>query len=175
MEICKTTLRDVWLIKPDVFTDFRGDYAMTYNKKLYEQFGFEVVEQDISTSSKGVLRGIHYSPNCWKIYECMYGTMYYVITNCDIKDSEFGKSEAFIISDKNHWQIVKHPRYGAGFLAITDCVLHYMQSEYYDAKDPNQSTFKYDDPRLKLWWPKIMPEPILSKRDKVGEYEFRLK
>lgn len=175
MQIEKTKLRDVWLVKPDVYTDFRGDYVMTFNKKLYEQFGFEVVEQDISTSTKGVLRGIHYSPNCWKIYECMSGTMYYAIVNCDKEDPEFGRWESFIISDKNHCQIVKHPRYGAGFVAVTDCVLHYMQSEYYNPDDPNQSTFKYNDERFKIWWPKITPEPILSRRDEIGEYEFRLK
>ncbi len=169
MEIHETNLRDVWLLKPEVFTDFRGDYVMTWNENGYYRFGHHFIEHDISTSKKGVLRGIHYSPDCWKLYQCFYGEMFYNIVNCDESDIEFGKSETFLITDKNHYQLLKHPRYGAGFYALTDCVLHYMQTEYYDSTNPNQKTFMWNDPRFNLWWP--THTPILSKRDEQGKYE----
>ena len=172
MEICKTKLRDVCLVKPDIHTDFRGDYVMTYNEKRYKENGIDVrfVEEDISTSTKGVLRGIHYSPSCWKLNECLYGTLYYVVVNCDEKDAEFGKWQAFILSDKNHHQLFKHPRYGSGFLVLSDyAVFHYMQSEYYDSENPNQKTFKWNDLRFKIWYPDLIP-PILSQRDEEGHY-----
>lgn len=171
MEIIGTALSDVWLIKPDVFTDFRGDYLMTYNKKLYEKLPPDVewVEHCISTSTKNVLRGIHYSPHCWKIYQCLYGKLYYVIVNCDEKDPEFGKWESFILDDRNRYQLLKHPKYGAGFLSLTDySILYYLQSQYYNAENPDQSTFKWDDPRFKIWW--SVKNPILSRRDEEGTY-----
>lgn len=171
MEIVKTQLDDVLLIKPDIFEDFRGDYVMTYNQRLYPKPGIGVgfVEEDISMSTKGVLRGIHYSPSCWKLNQCLYGRLYYVVVNCDEKHPEFGKWQAFILSDKNHYQLFKHPRYASGFLVLSDhAVFHYMQSEYYDPENPNQKTFKWDDPRFNIWWP--TKDPILSQRDEVGHY-----
>jgi len=162
----------VYVIEPAIHTDFRGDYVMTYNEKRYKENGIDVkfVEEDISTSTKGVLRGIHYSPSCWKLNECLYGTLYYVVVNCDEKDAEFGKWQAFILSDKNRHQLFKHPRYGSGFLVLSDyAVFHYMQSEYYDSKNPNQKTFKWDDPRFEIWYPNLIP-PVLSQRDEEGHY-----
>ena len=172
MEIVKTQLDDVLLIKPDIFEDFRGDYVMTFNRELYRKTGgiyADFVEEDVSTSTKGVLRGIHYSPSCWKLNQCLYGRLYYVVVNCDEKHPEFGKWQAFILSDRNHYQLFKHPRYASGFLVLSDyAVFHYMQSEYYDPENPNQKTFKWDDPRFNIWWP--TKDPILSQRDEVGHY-----
>ena len=176
MHICKTTLSDVWLIKPDIFEDFRGHYVMTYHQKQYAEIAPYplLIEHDISTTRhKGTIRGIHYSPNCWKLYEISRGAVYYVIVNCEIGHQEFGKWEAFILSDQNHYQILKHPRYGAGFLTLTDdVVLHYMQSQYYNKDDPDQRTFKWNDPLFNIWWPQIIPHPILSRRDEEGKYGF---
>ena len=174
MKVEGTKLKDVWLITPDVHTDFRGEYAMLYNEKEYQEDHFnwfKPIEHDISTSFRGVLRGIHYSPNCWKLNECLLGTIYYVCVNCDESDPEWGRWEAFILSDRNRQQIFKHPRYGTGFLVLSDfCIFHYMQSQYYDPADPDQETFMYNDPRFNIWWPKLYNGPILSQRDEAGHY-----
>ncbi len=180
MKVQETKLKDVWLVTPDkVFEDFRGQYWMNLHKGDYQKrFGFEIVETDLATSAKGVLRGIHYSPDDWKIYECVHGKLFYAIVNCDEKDPEFGKSQCFVITDQNHIQIVKHPRYGAGMLALTEgAILYYMQSEYYVDGNPNQRTFKWDDPRFNIFWPEILgtPWPILSERDVQGAYEWEKK
>lgn len=174
MKIEKTNLSDVWWLKPEVHTDFRGDYVMLGNEQLYDELPPKIrfKESCISTSRKGVLRGIHYSPNCWKIYQCLHGAMYYVFVNCDEDSIGFGQWESFLL--KPYDQLLKHPRYGAGFVALEDeTILYYMQSQYYDANDPDQQTFKYDDSRFNIWWP--TKQPILSRRDDIGEYDFRLK
>ncbi len=171
IDISKTTLRDVYLIKPDVFRDFRGDYVMVDKEVDYDNLPSKVhfVERCISTSRKGVLRGIHYSPNCWKIYQCLHGAIYYVFVNCDKNDSEFGKWQSFILDDKNYYQLLKHPRYGAGMLALEDnTILYYLQSQYYDSKNPDQETFMWNDKRFNIWW--TTKNPILSKRDEEGHY-----
>ncbi len=167
MQVLETKLPDVWLVQPELHEDFRGDYVMLYNEKLYKRFGVKFVEHDISTSIKGVLRGIHYSPNCWKLNECLVGKIYYVVVNCDKESSDFKKWQAFILSDENRLQLVKHPRYGSGFYVLSDFALfHYMQSQYYDANDPDQQTFKWD--KMGIWWPD--KHPIVSERDERGEY-----
>lgn len=169
MEVLKTSLEGVLLIKPDIFEDFRGHYVMTYSEELYKKHGIttKFVEQDISTSTKGVLRGIHVDFACDKIYEIVHGMAYYVIVNCLEKDPEFGKWEAFILTGDNHRQIYKPAKYGAGFLALSELViLHYLQSSYYDPS--RQLTFAWNDPRFGIWWP--TKEPILSRRDIEGKY-----
>ena len=61
MEIIETQLDDVFLIKPDIFEDFRGDYIMLYNDNLYTReicnkagISIKFIEHDISTSTKGL-------------------------------------------------------------------------------------------------------------------------
>lgn len=175
MIIQETKLADVWRIIPEVNSDFRGDYVMVDKEIDYDNLPSKVhfVERCISTSRKGVLRGIHYSPHCWKVYQCLHGAMYYVFVDCDEKSKTFGKWELFLL--KPYDQLLKHPRYGAGFVALEDdTILYYLQSQYYNDNDPDQKTFKYDDKRFNIFWANL-GFPILSKRDTLGEYDFRLK
>lgn len=173
MEIKETSLPDVWRIKLDVNTDFRGDYVMIDNEFTYDMLPPKVhfIERDIATSRKGVFRGIHYSPNCWKIYQCLAGAIYYVFVNCDKNDIEYGKWASFHLEPYD--QLLKHPKYGAGMLALEDnTMLYYQQNQYYNANDPDQKTFTLKDfpdifvPNIPL---------ILSRRDTIGEYEFKIK
>lgn len=167
MKIQTTSLDGVLLIEPDVFTDHRGDYCMLYNEKLYETLGVKFVEVDISTSRRGVVRGIHVDPKCRKLISVLHGEIYYVVADVEEGSPTFGKWQSFILSDRNRRQVFKPPKYGAGFLALTDdVVFYYMQSEYYDPS--RQRTYMWNDPKLGIWWP--VQNPILSQRDNVGHY-----
>jgi dTDP-4-dehydrorhamnose 3,5-epimerase-like enzyme len=148
---------------------------MVHHEKEYDNLvpGVHFCEWDIATSRKGVLRGIHYSPHCWKIYQCLAGAIYYVFVNCDETDEKYGEWASFQLEPFD--QLLKPPKYAAGMLALEDnTILHYAQSQYYNAFDPDQKTFKWDYPTFGIWWPKGIT-PILSKRDDLGDYEFRLK
>ncbi len=175
--IQKTKLDGVFLVKPNFFEDFRGQYVCNWRMDFYkERFGFEPIETDFAVNTKGVLRGIHYSPDDFKVYECVYGKLYYAIVNCDEKDPEFGKWQAFLLTGENHLQIVKPPKYGAGMLALTEgAILHYMQTEYYREDKPNQRTFRYDDSRFRIFWPEGEGGYLLSERDTVGAYPWEKK
>ncbi|MCF8054654.1 MAG: dTDP-4-dehydrorhamnose 3,5-epimerase family protein, partial [Deltaproteobacteria bacterium] len=61
MIITETTLPGVLLIKREIFEDHRGSYRELYSEKLYKESGVGVtfVEDDISSATKGVLKGIH--------------------------------------------------------------------------------------------------------------------
>jgi len=60
---------------PTMFEDFRGTYVELYNDALYKEAGIkcDFVQDDISTSSKHVLRGIHGDQDTWKLISCLYG------------------------------------------------------------------------------------------------------
>jgi len=67
MQIRKANQKGVLLIKLDIFEDFRGEYVETYNEELYRKNGIDMkfVQDDISVSTKNVLRGIHGDSETW--------------------------------------------------------------------------------------------------------------
>ena len=73
VEVFETTLDRVLLIRPPtMFEDVRGSYVEIFNQKQYKEAGIDVgfVEEDISTSTRHVLRGIHGDTRTWKLISC---------------------------------------------------------------------------------------------------------
>lgn len=166
----KTQLEGVRLIKLDRFEDCRGYYVETYNEEIYRNkndIDIKFIQDDISISSKHVLRGIHGDAETWKLISCLYGSFYLVVINYDEKSSDFGKWEAFTLSDMNCLQVLVPPKYGNGHLVLSDkAIFHYKQNTYYDPK--GQFTVLWNDPRFNIWWP--IKTPILSRRDECGHF-----
>jgi dTDP-4-dehydrorhamnose 3,5-epimerase len=168
MKIRKGKLRGVLLIEPDVFEDHRGEYIETYHEKLYKENGIHpsFVQDDISVSSKHVLRGIHGDATTWKLISCHYGRFYLVVVDCNPGSADFGAWESFVLSDRNRHQVLVPPSFGNGHLVLSDlAIFHYKQSTYYDRA--GQFTYRWDDPKLNIWWP--VKNPILSMRDELRE------
>lgn len=165
MEVFKTKLDGVLLIKPPtIFEDFRGTYVETYNERLYAEAGITVkfVQDDVSVSSRHVLRGIHGDNKTWKLVSCLWGRLYLVVVNWDEGSPQFRKWESFLLSDQNRLQVLISPKFGNGYLALSDpAIFHYKQSSYYDRD--SQFTIFWNDPRVNIWWP--VKNPILSRRD----------
>lgn len=169
MQVTKTKMEGVLLIKPEVFEDFRGQYVETYNEELYNQHGITVkfVQDDISVSSRNVLRGVHGDAETWKLVSCHYGKFYLVVVNGDRGSKEFGKWQSFVLSDANRHQVLIPPLHGNGHLVLSElAIFHYKQNTYYNPK--GQFTFRWNDPELKIWWP--ADNPILSQRDQLGRF-----
>ena len=62
MEVTKTRVDGVLLIKPKVFGDERGYFVETYQKERYSEIGIThtFVQDNHSMSRRGILRGLHY-------------------------------------------------------------------------------------------------------------------
>ena len=165
MEVSKTGLDGVLLIKPStMFEDFRGTYTELYNKKLFNDAGIDVdfIQDDISISSRHVLRGIHGDTQTWKLISCLYGNFYMVVVNWDETSPQFGQWESFNLSEKNRTQILVPPKFGNGHLVLSDeAIFHYKQTTYYDRA--SQFTLMWNDPKINIWWP--VKYPIMSRRD----------
>ena len=165
IHIEKTKLAGVLIITPPtVFEDFRGTYVETYNAEIYHAAGISVrlVQDDISVSSRHVLRGIHGDAETWKLVSCLHGKFYLVVINNDSDSPEFGQWEAFTLSDKNHLQVLIPPKFGNGHVVLSEqAIFHYKQSTYYN--QAGQFTLKWNDPKLKIWWP--VKNPLISQRD----------
>ncbi|MEO5350059.1 MAG: dTDP-4-dehydrorhamnose 3,5-epimerase family protein [Magnetococcus sp. YQC-3] len=169
MIVEKTTLDGVLLIKPEVFEDFRGQYVETYNEDLYREHGIDVHfrQDDISVSTRHVLRGIHGDAETCKLISCHYGKFYLIVINNDPDSGQYRQWASFVLSDRNRHQVLVPPKFGNGHLVLTDmAIFHYKQNTYYNPK--GQFTLKWNDPALGLWWP--VKEPLVSRRDEVGHF-----
>jgi dTDP-4-dehydrorhamnose 3,5-epimerase len=165
LEIRETPLEGVLLITPPtIFEDFRGCYVEIYNETLYRDAGIAVdfKQDDISVSSRHVLRGIHGDQETWKLVSCLSGRFYLVVVNWDESSPQFGAWTSFVLSEFNWQQVLIPPKFGNGHVVLSDkAVFHYKQSTYYDRS--GQFTILWNDPKLNIWWP--VKNPILSRRD----------
>ncbi len=168
IKVNKTKLDGVLTIQPYVFEDFRGEFVETYNEKIYQEAGLDIhwVQDDISISTRHVLRGIHGDPVTYKLLSCLHGKLYFVVLNCDPDSPQYGQWESFVLSDVTRTQVLVPPKFGNGYLVLSDKALFcYKQSTYYNRA--GQFTVKWNDPQFNIWWP--VKAPILSIRDETGE------
>jgi dTDP-4-dehydrorhamnose 3,5-epimerase len=165
LEVKTTKLEGVRVIKPPtVFEDFRGHYVELYNEQLYCEAGLEMkfVQDDMSISTRHVLRGIHGDGVTWKLISCLMGRFYMVVINNDPESKQFRQWESFVLSEHNRFQVLIPPRFGLAHLILSEqAIFHYKQTTYYERA--TQFTLQWDDPELAIWWP--VEKPLLSPRD----------
>ena len=167
--------KDVAIIQPDVFYDFRGEYIETWNIENYKVFDpkghnkqLEFKQDDISTSIKHTLRGFHGDTNTWKLIQCVYGALYQVVVDNRPDSENYLKWEAYALNDKNRTQILIPPGFGNAHLVLSDtAVFSYKQTTLYEGQG-KQFTIKWNDPAVGVYWP--INNPILSERDEQAKY-----
>lgn len=165
LDIKPTKLHAVRTIEPPtIFEDFRGSYVELYNDQLYRGAGVDVafVQDDISTSTRHVLRGLHGDSTTWKLVSCLQGKFYLIVVDMVEGSPTYRKWEGFTLSDTNRMQVLIPPHHGNGHVVLSEqAIFHYKQSTYYDRS--GQFTIRWDDPEFGFWWP--VKTPILSRRD----------
>jgi len=167
MIVNKGKIKDLKVITPEVFYDFRGEYVETYSEKNYEAIcGIHFVEDDISRSVFGVARGLHGDEKTWKLIQCLYGSFFFVVVDYRKDSPTYLMVETFILNDKNRKQILVPAGCGNGHLCLTnECLFSYKQSEYYSGA-VKQFTLKWNDERFKIHMPISKHNIITSERDK---------
>lgn len=165
MEIQASDLEGVKIITPPtIFEDFRGSYVETYNEEIYNAHGIDTkfIQDDISTSTRHVLRGIHGDQNTWKLVSCLYGCFYLLVVNNDPDSAQYRQWASFTLSDQNRKQVLIPPKFGNGHIVMSDkAIFHYKQNTQYDRA--GQFTILWNDPAYDFWWP--IKSPITSIRD----------
>lgn len=165
LQVKKTSLDGVLLITPPtIFEDFRGRHVELYNRQVYADAGIphDFCQDNISVSSKHVLRGVHGDAETWKLISCLVGSLYLLVINNDEQSSQYRRWEAFTLSETNRQQVLVPPKFGNGHLVLSEqAVFSYKQNTYYNRA--GQFTLYWNDPALKLWWP--IKDPIVSQRD----------
>ena len=155
--------KDVQIIKPDVYTDYRGDLWTLWNKKDSE---INFNHDKVSTSRQHVLRGIHGDFKSTKLVTCLYGELYFVVVDNRKNSPTYLQWDHMILNDRDRKMVLLPPGFGNAFLVLSHySVFHYKWSyegDYPDVED--QFTIKWDSDVLGIDWP--IKYPILQRRDK---------
>ena len=167
MQVYDTKLDGVKLVVPDRFEDHRGSYMEIYDSKNFKSVTSEVfVQDDISISKKGVLRGLHGDWKTTKLVTVLKGSGYAVIADNRPDSPTYKKWQSFTLSEQNKNMLLLPAGIGNSILAMEDIVYFYKQNTHFE--DGQQFTIKWNDPEWNFWWP--IDNPILSMRDERGDY-----
>lgn len=178
MNFEKTHLEGLVHIQPAVYGDERGSFFEFYNKKKTSDLfnPEEFVQDNISTSEKGVLRGLHIQPNFpqGKLVTVLEGEVFDVAVDLRVSSPTFGKWYGVYLSSKNN-SILWIPRgFAHGFVVVSKrATFLYKCDQSYNPKD--ECSVIWNDPEIAIEWPES--QPILSAKDVEGISlsEFRKK
>ena len=174
MEITRTPIADVLLIKPRVFGDARGFFFESFNQRDFAQatgVSATFVQDNHSRSGKGVLRGLHYQVECpqGKLVRVVRGSVFDVAVDIRRNSPTYGQWFGSVLSGDNKHQLWIPPGLAHGFLTLSDDTeFLYKTTDYY--APAHERCIRWDDPTLAIDWPKLDVEPQLSAKDVTGDY-----
>lgn len=125
MKSTETKIKNLLLIEPKIFEDSRGFFMESYNYNTFKELGIDnvFVQDNISKSSKGVLRGLHFQRDEYaqaKLVYVLRGAVLDITVDLR-KDSEtFGRYEAVELNDKNKRMLFIPRGFAHGFLTLED-------------------------------------------------------
>ena len=171
MEVEKTPIEGVLLLKPKVFGDERGYFVETWQKERYEEIGINLpfVQDNHSKSTKGILRGLHYQKKHpqGKLVMVSYGEVFDVAVDIRPNSPTFGKWYGAILSQENQHQLWIPPGLAHGFLVLSDIAhFHYKCTDFYYPGD--EGCILWCDSDIQIDWPLQNQKPTLSAKDQAG-------
>jgi dTDP-4-dehydrorhamnose 3,5-epimerase len=167
MEVTETSLPGVLIVKPDVFSDARGFFMESYHRKRYREVGFEVdfVQDNISFSVQGTLRGLHYQyPHGQaKLIQVLQGEVFDVAVDIRAGSPAFGQWTGVALSADSKTQLFIPAGFAHGFCVLSDTALFtYKCSDFY--APASERGILWSDPAIGIRWP--IQSPLLSDKDR---------
>ena len=169
MNVIKTELPEVIIFEPKMFGDTRGFFLEHYQAERYSAHGVggPFVQDNLSRSSRGVLRGLHLqNPHPQgKLVGVMRGRVLDVVVDVRIGSPTFGKHVTVELSDENFRQLWVPRGFAHGFTVLSETAdFYYKCDALYSPAD--EITIRWNDPALNIDW--RTPAPTLSERDAVA-------
>lgn len=172
MEITHFNIEGLLLLKPRVFGDDRGYFIESYNsKKFNELTGLDInfVQDNESSSTKGVLRGLHFQcpPHAQsKLVRVIKGEVLDVAVDLRKNSLTYGQHEALLLNDKNKHQFFIPKGFAHAFVVLSDtAIFSYKVDSYYAPQ--SDSGIIYNDALLSIDWRIPHKELLLSQKDSV--------
>jgi dTDP-4-dehydrorhamnose 3,5-epimerase len=164
MKLIKTNIKDLLIIKTNIYKDNRGFFKEIEKFKLLKK---KFVFDCLSFSKKNTLRGLHLQKvkSQAKIITVAQGKILDVVVDLRKKSKTYGKHFSIELSHNSDFSLFIPQGFAHGFLCLSKtCTVYYKCTNYRDQK--SEVTIKWNDEDLKIKWP--IKKPILSKKDKEG-------
>lgn len=168
MKIINTHIPEVKIIEPPLFGDSRGFFFELYQQKNFNEhitLTKPFVQDNISRSQKGVLRGLHYQyqQSQGKLVTVLRGAVFDVAVDIRQGSPTFGKWVGVELSEENHRQLWIPEGFAHGFYVLSDVAdFYYKCNDYYNPSF--ERSIRWDDPSLAITWP-LQGQPQLSTKD----------
>lgn len=172
MRFIPTTIPDVIVIEPKIFSDDRGFFLESYQKQKFFDSGIEAdfVQDNHSKSRYGTLRGLHYQiqqPQ-GKLMRVIAGEIYDVAVDIRKNSPTFGKWVGDYLSAENKKMLWIPAGFAHGFYVTSpEAEVIYKATDYYAPQW--ERTIVWDDPAIGIDWPLKGEAPLLSSKDKLGK------
>jgi len=170
MEKIETGIPDLYILKPRVFEDPRGYFFESYSHRDmdYMNIGRDWVQDNQSSSSYGVIRGLHYQLDPFaqaKLIRVFEGAILDVVVDIRKGSPAFAQVYSIELSEQNKLQLLIPRGFAHGFSVISlKAGVMYKCDNYYSSK--HEAGIRLDDPSLKIDWKVPVSSAIISDRDK---------
>jgi dTDP-4-dehydrorhamnose 3,5-epimerase len=170
MNLIKTKLDGLVVLKPTVFKDNRGYFMESYNqKKINKLLGnINFIQDNESESSRGVLRGLHFQKPPYtqaKLVRCLKGSVLDVALDLRKDSKTYGIFETISLTEENKKQLFIPKGFAHGFIVLSkSAILSYKVDNYYNPE--SESGIIWNDPDLNIDWKINKNEIIVSEKDK---------
>lgn len=167
----ETKIKGVYIIEPKVFGDNRGYFMETYNKEHFAEAGLTMnfVQDNESSSSKGVLRGLHFQTKHTqgKLVRVTKGEVFDVAVDLRKGSPTYGQWEGVVLSAENKKQFYIPEGFAHGFLVLSDhAIFNYKCTDFYCPE--GEGGVLWNDPDIGIEWPlEGIDNIILSEKDKI--------
>jgi dTDP-4-dehydrorhamnose 3,5-epimerase len=171
LSVVEQSLEGVSLIEFEKFLDNRGSFMEIYRnsrESVGDKLFFEPAQINLSTSQKGVIRGLHFSlaeKAQDKLIVVCSGKILDTILDVRLGSPTFGEHIQIELSSESNKAILIKSGLAHGFSVLSEsATVVYLMSSHY------QPDLEHDinplDPDLKITW--NVTNPIISQKDSIA-------
>ena len=166
-----TNIAKLLVFEPKVFGDSRGYFFESYNEKIFVEQGidFRFVQDNQSSSTYGVIRGLHYQlpPHAQtKLVRVLKGNVLDVAVDIRANSPTYGKSFCLELSAENKKQLFIPVGFAHGFAVLSEeAEVLYKCDAFYNKE--SDAGISYNDPALNIDWQIPPGSRIISGKDMV--------
>jgi dTDP-4-dehydrorhamnose 3,5-epimerase len=170
MPFNKTYIQDLLIFEPQVFEDNRGYFFEAYNEDVFQQndISTKFVQDNQSSSSYGVIRGLHYQLNPYaqtKLVRVLEGSILDVAVDIRKGSPTYGKHFSIELSAGNKKQLLIPAGFAHGFSVLSEkAIVLYKCDKLYNKA--SEAGILYNDPALEIDWKIPNSAEVISEKDK---------
>jgi dTDP-4-dehydrorhamnose 3,5-epimerase len=157
-------------IYPAVFGDDRGFFLESFNQAKYASIipDLDFVQDNLSKSKKGVLRGLHFQAPPFdqgKLVQVITGSVLDVAVDIRKNAPSYGKHFKIILNSTERNQLWIPPGFAHGFVSLEDgTIFSYKCTNSYSKE--HEGCILWNDLDLGIDWE--IDQPLISPKDQEG-------